>query len=950
MTILGTEYWEARNPSCFIDDLRRDSQNHIPLIEKIRRTGALMEFKIYNNTRDLKLSAGILGELTLQSIWIGDTNVTSIQPSFILPSKDRLKDFTLQNSHLEEFPFHIIPRLRSLNKLWLRNNSLTSIPSLQSLSLEILDFNYNKINTIDVDGWMTPNLREFDIGHNPLSSFPSAVVKGLEKLEEFYCSGCNLGPTLLRGQLEFRSKTLKKMSLLDNNISRLEPEAIAGILGKLTLQSLWIGDTNVTSIQPSFILPSKDRLKDFTLQNSHLEEFPFHIIPRLRSLKKLWLRNNSLTSVPSLQSLSLERLDFNYNKINTIDVDGWMTPNLREFDIGHNPLSSFPSAVVKGLEKLEEFYCSGCNLGPTLLRGQLEFRSKTLKKMSLLDNNISRLEPEAIAGVNSDTTVHLTRNNITILEENAFRPILEIMSLGDGLLYLYDNPIHCDCTLDWLTLTPALMKKLEGTCANGTALRQLHLAELRRTCCRYPNTCVNDKLIVHRNLAARNILLAEENVVKISDFGFARDIHVNNQYVKKGDGPVPYKWMALESLIHEKVYTSKSDVWAYGITLWEIFSLGKTPYQGMTFGELIQRLQAGYRMEAPDYASEPIYQIMRKCWYADPNDRPTFSVLSAWLATKMPESEHQIVHRNLATRNILLAEENVVKISDFGFARDIQINNQVQYLTNINNQYVKKGDGPVPYKWMALESLIHEKVYTSKSDVWAYGITLWEIFSLGKTPYQGMTFGELIQRLQAGYRMEAPDYASEPILRILELNKPYEEMNAEHFKTHPDYLQLMAPGEFEEGCLQPRGILDLQSESSESSPGNTIHEYSEIGQVGYEPPKIIPPRKVSQSMQSQYVEDPSDWMSTQNIIAEFFPESDRHGKFFVEAGALDGQTLSKTLYLEKKYGWTGLLVEPNPHLFKKLSEMRRNAWLSPHCLSPKDEVIHRGRYVPGITP
>ncbi|CAG0909243.1 unnamed protein product [Darwinula stevensoni] len=64
--------------------------------------------------------------------------------------------------------------------------------------------------------------------------------------------------------------------------------------------------------------------------------------------------------------------------------------------------------------------------------------------------------------------------------------------------------------------------------------------------------------------------------------------------------------MALESLIHEKVYTNKSDVWAYGITLWEIFSLGKTPYQGMKFGELIQRLQANYRLESPDYANEPM--------------------------------------------------------------------------------------------------------------------------------------------------------------------------------------------------------------------------------------------------------------------------------------------------------------------------------------------------------
>ena len=64
--------------------------------------------------------------------------------------------------------------------------------------------------------------------------------------------------------------------------------------------------------------------------------------------------------------------------------------------------------------------------------------------------------------------------------------------------------------------------------------------------------------------------------------------------------------MALESLIHDKVYTSKSDVWSYGITLWEMFSLGKTPYPGMGGTQLIQRLLTGYRMEAPDYANEPM--------------------------------------------------------------------------------------------------------------------------------------------------------------------------------------------------------------------------------------------------------------------------------------------------------------------------------------------------------
>ncbi|CAG0904847.1 unnamed protein product [Darwinula stevensoni] len=150
---------------------------------------------------------------------------------------------------------------------------------------------------------------------------------------------------------------------------------------------------------------------------------------------------------------------------------------------------------------------------------------------------------------------------------------------------------------------------------------------------------LGSRKVVHRDLAARNILLAEDNIVKISDFGLARDIYKNNQYITKGDGPLPIKWMALESLTQDMVYTSKSDVWAYGITLWEMFSLGKTPYPGLNGVELVRLLQTGYRMEAPRFADHHFYEMMRKCWDEDPNNRPTFPVLSAWFGEMLLESE-----------------------------------------------------------------------------------------------------------------------------------------------------------------------------------------------------------------------------------------------------------------------------------------------------------------------
>ncbi|XP_059141244.1 vascular endothelial growth factor receptor 2-like [Physella acuta] len=137
------------------------------------------------------------------------------------------------------------------------------------------------------------------------------------------------------------------------------------------------------------------------------------------------------------------------------------------------------------------------------------------------------------------------------------------------------------------------------------------------------------KKYIHRDLAARNVLLAEDNVVKICDFGLAKDLYKDVEYHKKGDGPVPVKWMALESFTH-RIYTTKSDVWSYGILLWELFTLGGNPYPGVEINEkFIGLLKSGYRMEKPPYASEELYKVMLQTWKVEPEDRPTFSQLVA---------------------------------------------------------------------------------------------------------------------------------------------------------------------------------------------------------------------------------------------------------------------------------------------------------------------------------
>ncbi|KAJ6668552.1 hypothetical protein lerEdw1_012034 [Lerista edwardsae] len=146
---------------------------------------------------------------------------------------------------------------------------------------------------------------------------------------------------------------------------------------------------------------------------------------------------------------------------------------------------------------------------------------------------------------------------------------------------------------------------------------------------------------IHRDLAARNILLSENNVVKICDFGLARDIYKDPDYVRKGDARLPLKWMAPET-IFDRVYTIQSDVWSFGVLLWEIFSLGASPYPGVKIDEdFCRRLKEGTRMRPPDYTTPEMYQTMLDCWHGEPKQRPTFSELVEHLGNVLQASVRQ---------------------------------------------------------------------------------------------------------------------------------------------------------------------------------------------------------------------------------------------------------------------------------------------------------------------
>ncbi|XP_057660941.1 tyrosine-protein kinase receptor torso [Diorhabda carinulata] len=163
--------------------------------------------------------------------------------------------------------------------------------------------------------------------------------------------------------------------------------------------------------------------------------------------------------------------------------------------------------------------------------------------------------------------------------------------------------------------------------------------------------------MIHRDLAARNVLITANNIAKISDFGLSRDVYYNNMYCKSTGGKLPIRWMALESMTHQ-IYTTQSDVWSFGILLWEIITMGGTPYPGIPTHDIMDMLKVGYRMKKPDNCRDELYYLMCKCWDEQPSSRPSFTELRKSL------DELLVLHSNyvnLDKRSIYKEKEVIVE-------------------------------------------------------------------------------------------------------------------------------------------------------------------------------------------------------------------------------------------------------------------------------------------------
>ncbi|KAI4903573.1 hypothetical protein NFI96_032910, partial [Prochilodus magdalenae] len=181
--------------------------------------------------------------------------------------------------------------------------------------------------------------------------------------------------------------------------------------------------------------------------------------------------------------------------------------------------------------------------------------------------------------------------------------IMELMTRGDLKSYL--RTLRSKESTSSLPLPPLKkMIQMAGEIADGMAY-------------------LNANKFVHRDLAARNCMVAEDFTVKIGDFGMTRDIYETDYYRKGGKGLLPVRWMSPESL-KDGVFTTMSDVWSFGVVLWEIATLAEQPYQGMSNEQVLRFVMEGGLLDKPDNCPDMLFELMRMCWQYNPKMRPSF--------------------------------------------------------------------------------------------------------------------------------------------------------------------------------------------------------------------------------------------------------------------------------------------------------------------------------------
>ncbi|KAM9375535.1 macrophage colony-stimulating factor 1 receptor [Pholidichthys leucotaenia] len=250
---------------------------------------------------------------------------------------------------------------------------------------------------------------------------------------------------------------------------------------------------------------------------------------------------------------------------------------------------------------------------------------------------------------NAETFVNLVMNIPNIIEDTDYKNLAHQKQFIRS-----DSGISSESSSSYLEMRPSNLPNVESS--NDSLCKEsgdwlLDIDDLLRFSFQVAQGLdfLATKNCIHRDVAARNVLLTIHREAKICDFGLARDIMNDSNYVVKGNARLPVKWMAPES-IFDCVYTVQSDVWSYGILLWEIFSLGNSPYPSMAVdSRFYKMIKDGYQMAQPDFAPPEIYAIMRMCWNLEPTVRPTFSKISQMIERLLGDQPDQekLIYQNV---------------------------------------------------------------------------------------------------------------------------------------------------------------------------------------------------------------------------------------------------------------------------------------------------------------
>jgi len=229
---------------------------------------------------------------------------------------------------------------------------------------------------------------------------------------------------------------------------------------------------------------------------------------------------------------------------------------------------------------------------------------KTVNEQAGLKQRIEFLrEASAMKDCNTEHVIKLIG---VVSQSQPVLVLMELMENGDLKEYLRKHRPDDQNNRDGHLQVPSLSKVLQmaADIADGMAY-------------------LGNKKIVHRDLAARNCMLSADTVVKVGDFGMARDVYETEYYRKEGRGFLPVRWMAPES-IRDGKFTSQSDVWSYGVVLWEMATLAEVPYQGLANEQVMSYVKEGRKMHRPENCPDILFNMMSECWEAHANARPTF--------------------------------------------------------------------------------------------------------------------------------------------------------------------------------------------------------------------------------------------------------------------------------------------------------------------------------------